>query len=157
MPHGNISAALSETDVTDIKAAIKLIESKMPFLIALDIEEKKSLFKQGPKSVDFVDDAMNATKNFPELLPPALDKPEFLRDGSLFKVLADISQPLLALAAKLEDTYMAIGAEAMGTALQVYAYVQTAAPKVPGVKPLADKMQERFKRQSRMSKKAAAQ
>ncbi|MEO7309786.1 MAG: hypothetical protein ABIX01_05280 [Chitinophagaceae bacterium] len=146
MPHGNISAVLSQQDVDDIKAAIKLIESKMPFLIALDVAEKTALFKQGPKSVDFVNDAMNATVNFPELLPPALDRVEFLKDGNLYKVLSDINQPLAALAQKVEDTYTAVGSEAMGAALQVYAYVQTAAPNVPGVKPLADKLQERFKK-----------
>lgn len=52
MSYSNISAALSQQDVDDVKAAIKTIESKLPFLVVLTSDEKKGLFKLGSKSVN---------------------------------------------------------------------------------------------------------
>ena len=148
MSYGNISGELSAQDAIDIKAAIQLIESKMPFLIALDSDEKQGLFKQGPKSVDFVNDAMNASQNFPHIFPSSFDTVELMKDGTLYKVLGDITQPLASLAQKVADTFTAVGSEAMGESLQAYAYIQTAVSTVPGIKPLADKMKARFKKKS---------
>jgi hypothetical protein len=153
MSYSNISASLSQQDVTDIKAAIKTIETKLPFLVVLTPDEKNSLFKLGSKSVDFVDGALNASKNFPDIFPKNFNPDEFEKDALLFKTLSDITQPLASLSQKLDDTFTAVGSEALGEALQVYSYVQTAAPVTPGLKPIAEQLQERFKRQS--GKKAA--
>ncbi|MGB4775814.1 MAG: hypothetical protein WBP45_11620, partial [Daejeonella sp.] len=109
MSYSNISAALTEESIIEVKDAIKTLENKLPFLIGLSTEEKNGLFKQGPKSVDFVQDAMDASQNFPHILPPLFDAEEFKKDASLYKVLSDILQPLAALAKKVEDTYTAVG------------------------------------------------
>ena len=154
MSYSNISAPLSQQDVTDIKAAIKTIESKLPFLVVLTPDEKSSLFKLGAKSVDFVDGALNASKNFPDILPKNFAATEFEKDALLFKAISDIIQPLASLTQKVDDTFTAVGSEALGEALQVYGHVQNAAPVTPGLQPIAQQLSERFKRQS--NKKATA-
>ncbi len=147
MAYSNISEILNPQDVIDVKAAIKTIETKLPFLVVLTSDEKGGLFKLGSKSVDFVDGALNASKNFPDIFPKNFNASEFEKDALLFKALADIAQPLASLSQKLDDTFTAVGSEAMSEALQVYSYVQTAAPVTPGLQPIADQLSERFKRQ----------
>jgi hypothetical protein len=48
---------------------------------------------------------------------------------------------------KVDNTHAAVGSEAMQASLEVYAYVQTAKDRVPGLKSVAEKLRERFKGQ----------
>ncbi|MEH1940746.1 MAG: hypothetical protein V7L01_11065 [Nostoc sp.] len=43
----NIIGTLSPEDIQEIKAALQIIEQKMPFLIALTAQERRKLFKMG--------------------------------------------------------------------------------------------------------------
>jgi hypothetical protein len=147
MSYQNISAVMAQADVDAVKAAIATINSKMPFLITLDKEEIKSLFKLGPKSADFVNDASGAVASFPNIMPPSFDKTEYTKDANLFRILADIKLLLDSLCEKVDNTYTAVGSETMTASLEVYAYVQTAADRTPGLKSVAEKLQERFKSQ----------
>jgi hypothetical protein len=149
MSYQNISAVMPQADIDAVKAAIVTINSKLPFLVTLDEEDKKALIKLGPKSADFVGDASTAVNNFPTILPGSFDKTEYGKDTTLFKNLADIKVLVDSLKEKLDDTYMAVGSEAMIASLEVYAYVQTAADRTPGLKSVAEKLKERFKRQSK--------
>jgi hypothetical protein len=148
MSYQNISAVVPQADVDAIKAAITTINTKLPFLIALDAQERKELFKLGPKSADFVQDASAAVSSFPNILPPSFDKVEYGKDTALFKVLGDIKIQLDSLCEKLDNTYMAVGSEAMIASLEVYAYVQTATDRTPGLQTVADKLKERFRGQT---------
>ena len=47
----NITGTLSPEDIQEIKAALQIIEQKMPFLIALTAQERRKLFKMGDKSL----------------------------------------------------------------------------------------------------------
>jgi len=148
MPYQNISYALVQADIDAVKTAITTINTKLPFLVTLDAEERKALFKLGPKSADFVNDASAAVTNFPNILPTTFDKTEYGKDTALFKALGEIKLLIDSLQEKLDNTYTAVGSEAMTASLEVYAYVQTAADRTPGLKSVADKLKERFKRQS---------
>lgn len=156
MFHSNISATLSAQDVADVKSSIAAIGKKMPFLITLTQKEKGSIIKLGPKSVDFASDAANAATSFPDILPPSFNGEEFQKDSALFATLNEIALELDALQEKVNDTLIAVGSEAMSEALEVYAYVQTAAPKKPGMKSVAEKLKARFKKTSATRKKEAA-
>jgi hypothetical protein len=148
MSYQNISFNMVQADIDAVKAAIAVINSKLPFLVTLDADERKALFKLGHKSVDFVQDASTAVVNFPAIMPPSFDKIEYAKDTALFKVLTDLKSLVDSLQEKLDNTYMAVGSEAMVASLEVYAYVQTAADRTPGLKSVAEKLKERFKRQS---------
>jgi hypothetical protein len=147
MSYQNISYNLSQEDVVAVKAALETINQKLPFLINLNKDEVQSLFKLGSKSVDFVQDAASAVENFPSILPPSFDKTEYTKDTSLFKSLNEIKLLVDSLSEKIEDTMMAVGSEAMGASLEVYAYVQTASDRTLGLKSVAEKLKDRFKNQ----------
>ena len=149
MSYQNISYSLPQADIDEVKAALATINSKLPFLITLDADERKSLFKLGPKSADFVSDASSASVNFPAILPGSFDVVEYGKDTTLFKALSDIKLLVDSLQEKLDNTYMAVGSEAMTASLEVYAYVQTAADRTPGLKSVADKLKDRFKGQGK--------
>lgn len=151
-----ISVVLSAQEVADIKKTIGDISPKMPFLVSLTKKEKRALIKLGPKSADFVSDAAGAAKNFPDILPRTLDAEEFQKDSSLFAALTDIAMVLDSMQEKVNDTLAIVGNDAMTKGLKVYAYVQTAASKEPGLKSVADKLKVRFKKTPQAKKDEAA-
>ena len=153
MSYQNISYSMSQADYDEIIAAVATINSKMPFLITLDKKDVKSIFKLGSGSVDFAQDSLFAASTFPQILPASFDADEYAKDATLFKQLSDIKIVLDSLVEKVSNTYMAVGGESMTACLEVYAYVQTAKDRVPGLKSVADKLNTRFKRQSRKKKK----
>jgi hypothetical protein len=146
MSYSNISATLTEKDMAVINDALTQIEQKLPFLINLSMNERKGLFKLGTKSLDFVEDAFAAAQNFPTILPATFDAEEFRKDSSLFKSMTSLTQRIDSLAEKVNDTLLAVGSEALNSSLFVYAYVQTASDSTPGLKNIAEKLKERFKR-----------
>jgi hypothetical protein len=152
MSYQNISYSLSQVDVDAVKTAITTINTKLFFMVTLDPQEKRSLFKLGEKSVDFVNDASTAVTNFPTILPPSFDKVEFGKDSVLFKQLAELKTLVDSLSEKINNTYIAVGSEAMTASLEVYSYVQTAKDRTPGLQTLADEMKKRFKGQGKKAK-----
>ena len=63
-----ISASFSETDKEAVLAKIAEVKALMPFLIGLTLEERKTLRKMGPKSVDYVRQSLEGAKAFPDEL-----------------------------------------------------------------------------------------
>lgn len=157
MSYQNISYDLPAGDFEAVKAAIDTIQQKLPFLVTLDGEERKALFKLGPKSADFVQDANAAANAFPTVLPQSFNAPEFTRDTTLFKTLSDIKLLLDSLCEKVDHTHLAVGSEAMTSSLEVYAYVQTAADRTSGLKSVAEKLKDRFKNQGPRKKESKPQ
>jgi hypothetical protein len=153
MGYQNISVSLVQADIDAVKTAIATINTKLPFLITLDGGEIKSLIKLGSKSADFVSDASAAVAAFPQVLPPSFDKVEYGKDTALFKILSDLKLQIDSLSEKLDNTYLAVGSEAMSASLEVYAYVQTAKDRTPGLGSVADKLKERFKGNTGRKKK----
>jgi uncharacterized phage infection (PIP) family protein YhgE len=155
MPYQNISAQVSDADVAAIKAAVATIQQKLPFLVSLTPDERKSLPKAGPNSLSFVENALQAAKNNPNILPGSFNATEFESDVDLFAVLTDVNTSIAQLASQIDDTRVAVGSEAMNEARQVYDYVKAAVKTTPGLKPVADQLAERFQRTS-AAKPAAA-
>jgi len=145
MPYQNINAILSPEDIKTIKAAIDTIGQKLPFLVNLTPKERKSLFKAGPDSVSFLQNALNAAQDHPGILPTNFSIPEFKNDVDLFTVMTDIGTVIASLASEVDDTRIAVGGEAMQEASQVYTYVKAAAKTTPGLKPVAEQLGERFR------------
>ena len=147
MPYQNISATVAAADVQAIKDAIATIQAKLPFLVNLTSGERKSLFKTGANSLSFVQNALQAAQNNPDILPKSFNVPEFASDVTLFATLTDINTAIAQLASSVDDTRLAVGSEAMKEATQVYNYVKTAAnTTTPGLKPVADQLGERFQK-----------
>lgn len=160
MPYQTISAALSEAQLQEIKAAIATIRSNMPFLISLTVDERRKRFKMGNKSLAFVSNSLSVTQNNPEVVPSNFDIAEFNKDYQLTVSLTEILTLLQQLTEEVDDTLLAVGSESMASSLLVYDYVKTAAKHAPGLKSVADQLGERFKltsnRRSKTSKDLAS-
>ena len=148
MSYQNISATVSAADLKAVKDAVALIQTKLPFLVSLTPDERKGIFKAGPNSLSFVQNALQAAQNNPDIFPKSFDVEEFSSDVDLFAVLTDHNTLVSQLASEIDDTRMAVGGEAMSEAADVYNYVKAAAKKTPGLKPVADQLGQRFQKAS---------
>ena len=155
MPYQNIDASISAADVQAIKDAFATIKQKLPFLVNLTVDERKAIFKTGPSSLSFVQNALSAAQNFPEILPPSFDKGAFQRDVDLFAAMTELNTASESLNSQIDDTRLAVGGEAMKAASQVYKFAQNAADTTAGLKPVVDQLAERFQRASKPKAEAA--
>nr|VFK44247.1 MAG: hypothetical protein BECKTC1821E_GA0114239_10338 [Candidatus Kentron sp. TC] len=154
MPYQNIDASLSPEDIEAIKVAFQTILEKLPFLVNLTPKERRSLFKTGVDSVSFIENALNAAQDHPDILPATFKTEELKSDVDLFSVLTDIGTIAASVASEIDDTRLAVGSEAMEKGTQVYNYVKTAAKTTPGLKPVADQLGQCFKKAGRHKKHA---
>ncbi len=145
MTYQNITATLKEADIKEIKAALQVIQQKLPFLITLSVEERRKLFKMGDKSLAFVNNSLTIAQSNRDILPASFDLDEFVRDYQLAATLTELLLGLRQMTEQVDDTLLAVGSEAMSSSLTVYDYVKTAAKKTPGLKILAQQLGERFK------------
>lgn len=144
-----ISYVMPQADFDAIKAAIALLNAKMPFLISLTPEEISVLTKLGPKSVDFAQDAHATSVNFPNILPPVFDKVEYGKDTALFKNLNEIKMLIDSLQEKIASTYLAVGSESMIASLTVYEMARSAAKTTPGLKSVVEQLGKRYKKRKK--------
>jgi hypothetical protein len=146
MPYQNIDASLSAADLQAINDAFAAVLQKLPFLVNLTVDERRSTLKTGPDRVSFVKNANTAAQSHPEIFPASFSKEGFKKDVDLFEVLTELSTRAASVLSQIDDTRMAVGGEAMQEAIQVYNYVTEAAKTMPGLKPVADQLGEQFKK-----------
>lgn len=145
MTDQNITGTLSPEDIQEIKAALQIIQEKMPFLIALTAQERRKLFKMGDKSLAFVNNSVNTAQSNREIFPASFDIEEFIQDYQLATTLSELLILIRQLTEQVDDTLLAVGSEAMINSLTVYKYVKTAAKKTPSLKTVAELLSDRFK------------
>lgn len=132
-----ISFELSADDQQAVKDAIQVIEDKlMPHLIALNVSDRRSLYKMGKAAIPFVSKAGEYARQ--DLNRPVyLDVDEMQRDLSAVEQLADIARSINRINSNLDDSIMAAGAEAYAAALTYYHSVKAAAKaRVPGAQAI---------------------
>lgn len=143
-----VSATLSDADRDAVLAAINTIKSKLPFLVDLSPDDRRTLAKMGDKSRAFVDKAFQAAQQNPTALPGAFDIGEFEKDNALFQQLMQIAPAMTQLTEKFDDTTMALGADLFAEALTVYGFLK-AAGKGAGLDDLRASLGQRFARASK--------
>ena len=116
MLYSNISASLSETQVTQIETQIQAITASLDFLINLSPEERHTLRKMGDKLTSYVEDALEVAKANRGYLPSNVDLVEFEKDLILAKNLDKILIRLRPLVESIQDTATAAGNEAIKVA-----------------------------------------
>ena len=145
LQNNRISAALTAQDVQDILAAIQVIENKLPFIVGLTADERKTLPKINRQNKLFVDDALQACTNNASLLPTYVSVGEMQKDYDLYRTLEQVLQPLAQLYEKVRDTQILAGSEAYSSALTVYKLFQMAAAVgMPGMDTIVAQLSERF-------------
>jgi hypothetical protein len=148
MADNRISANLSATDRLAVMDAIATIREKLPFLVDLTTEDRRTMLKMGDKSRAFVSKALEVATQNPEFLPRSFNVEEMRRDLVLYEALYPILLSLTQLQELVDDTYIAIGSEAYAAALAVYNYAK-ASGDVTGLDSVIDEMGRRFTRRSK--------
>ena len=156
MPTNRVSATLSTTDLLDISNAIATINSKLPFLINLTYEERKSLPKLGDKTLAFVTKSLELANQRPDILPGNLSVAEFGKDVTLYTQLYSVIQSLTLLMEKLEDTQVIAGSEAYSAALIVYQTAKISGADLGGLEAVLDDLAKRFAKKTTGSGNATA-
>jgi hypothetical protein len=151
MQDNRVSAVLSEADRQAVLSAIETIRQKLPFLIDLSPEERRTLPKMGDRSRNFVSQALEVATQNEDILPRNFDVEEMHKDVALLASLAPIRLSLTQLQELIEDTYMAIGSEAYTAALIVYQFAR-ASGKGAALDDVVDSLGKRFARKSGTTK-----
>jgi hypothetical protein len=147
MPENRISAQLTQADQTAVMAAINTIRQKLPFLLDLTPEERRSLPRMGDKSRAFVAQALTLAEQNEDMLPRSFDVAEMRKDVELAQALEPIAAALTQLLELVEDSYLAVGSEAYTAGLVVYQSAKNS-DKGAALDNLLDALSQRFARKS---------
>ncbi|MDZ7959507.1 MAG: hypothetical protein RMY34_16760 [Aulosira sp. DedQUE10] len=153
MADNRISANLSLADREVVMQAIATIREKLPFLVDLTTDERRTILKMGDKSRAFVSKALEVATQNPNFLPRSFDLEEMRQDLALYEALYPVLLSLTQLQELVDDTCIAAGSEAYTAALAVYNYAK-ASGDVAGLDAVIDEMGRRFTRSSKKKKAA---
>jgi hypothetical protein len=153
MPTNRVSAQLGELEYRAVLAAIETIRQKLPFLIDLTPDERRSLPRFGDRSRGFVELALQVAEQNPDILPRTFDVGEMRNDVELFAALAPVLLALSQLNELVDDTLTAVGSEAYASALLVYQFARGAG-KGPALDAALEGLGQRFARKSRSTPEA---
>lgn len=145
MGYQNIDTTVSPADLQAVKDAFAVVLNKLPFLVNLTSSERQKIAKTGPDSLSFVQNALAAAQANPTIFPASFDTSGFQRDVELFATLSELQTLAESIASQLDDTRLAVGGEAMQAATLTYNYVKAGAKNIPGLKPVAEQLGQRFK------------
>lgn len=148
MAENRISTSISQADREAVIAAVSTIREKLPFLMDLTTEERRSLPKMGDKSRAFVSKTLEVATQNPDFLPRSFNVEEMRQDVELFQALHPILLSLTQLQELVDDTYLAVGSEAYAAGLVVYNYAKNSGLGA-GLDAVVDEMGRRFARKSR--------
>ena len=149
MANPNISASLTTAQKTTLKNNFAAILAILNFLVNLTPRQRKTLFKMGPKSVGFVQLALQIAKNNPQIIPSSFNISEFEKDVNLSVDFVEIESVSKPLAEGISDTLLAVGTEAMAQANKVYDLVKVAAKSDANMDELRKQLAERYKGQGK--------
>jgi hypothetical protein len=142
-----VSAALSQEDQDALLNAVATIRQKLPFLLGLSPDERRTLPRLGDKSRAFVTKALEVATQNPDFLPRSFDIDEMRQDVRLFDAMYPLLLSLTQLQELLDDTTTVVGSEAYAAALLVYGYAKTSGRNT-GLDAAVDDMSQRFARKA---------
>src|ERR1041384_269214 len=119
MPNDNqVSASLTDVNVTDLLGHITAIEELLPFLISRADGDNNVML--GEKSVGFDEKCAAYMASNPQFIPGYVNPAEVLKDRALRAQFNKFLPRLSLLAAKSQDTYDVVGNEMMMADLAYY-------------------------------------
>ncbi len=121
-----VSATLTNTNRDDAIAAIKTVETKLPFLIGLSMTDRVNLQKMGNIRRSFVEQTVPIANQNAQVLPASFNLAELTADMDLYHQLALIMDTLKPVYEKLDDTMMALGSDLYAASLEAYGYIKSA-------------------------------
>ena len=133
-----VNAALSSEEVEVLVTGLKGIEDAVPFAVTLNKDERAALPRVGPKTMDFVDKALEYAERNPGLVPTHVDVSEFKEKRDLVYGLKKVLNHTVPLETKLKDSLTLAQADSYETARQIYHNTKNGARVgVPGASAVA--------------------
>ncbi|HUM53512.1 MAG TPA: hypothetical protein PK431_16960, partial [Chitinophagales bacterium] len=140
-----LSIVLTQTQIDAVKAAIATIQTNLPMLLGLTLDERKTIPKVDVNNKIFVEDAITAMDNNPSFLPAYFNVAELKKDLTLYQQLDPLLVEINKLAEKIDDTQMLAGSEAYVTALAAYRNFEAAAKAgIQGADTVYELLKARF-------------
>ena len=121
-----IDLELPADALTDIDAALAVLESRLSQLRGLDADTRRGLAKMGDKSEAFCRQAVVAFTQNAEVLPRNFDLPGYQRDLAALDALRPRLQRVARLHELMEHSEMALGSDLMSASLEGYAVLKVA-------------------------------
>jgi hypothetical protein len=121
MTQNLISLTFSAEDLAAIHAAVRALEEKLAALIELSVDERRRLNKMGDKTEAACRQTLIVLAQNRQLLPPGFDLPEAERDLATLDQLRPVFARIRQLAARGDDTEMALGSDILSASLEGYA------------------------------------
>ncbi len=121
-----------------------------PYLLTVSKDEKKGLAKMGDKSLAFVTEAYEYSKQFPNLRPAFSSQEDFNIDVADATGLLPVASLLEKILSQVDDTALIAGSEALNHALMFYNNTKLAAKNgIAGAQEITDTLGARFARRKR--------
>lgn len=156
-----ISATLAAEKKAQIIQKLAEVKSDLDFLLTLQPDEVRGLFKASNGFAPLVEKAYNTVNAHPDIMPNVFNIAEFKRDYELSRDLTLIAGQIKELSDSTQNTLIAVNSDALAGTLEVYAAVKQHRDKVPGLNVVADEMAVFFQRTGKKSappeKQVAAQ
>jgi hypothetical protein len=125
-----------------------------PYLQALTVVQRSSLFKMGDKTVATVQKTKSYIQTNPEFVPSYMDKAEFLRDEAVVSKLNPLANLANQLTDDINDTITLAGSEALQAAMLYYGQIKEAQSKgIVTAKPIYEDLSKRFSKRAKTPKK----
>ncbi len=115
-----IDITLTAEQKAAMSAAVEAVAPAMPFLRSFSLEERKTLFRMGPRRQTFARLALELARQETEYLPGNFNLPGMERDMGLFDTLTPIRAQLAILLQQVTDTQLAAGTDLCVAGLEVY-------------------------------------
>ena len=147
MPIPNlISIELTPQEVTDINAAIDIIEAIInPKVVNLTPAERQRYGRLGDETENFVVKTLTYTEQKPDIIPFFIDTNELKLDVQSRNAVGPVLKRLSILTEKLEDTHKVIGWDLYNAIIAVYRNVKMLSKQdVPGTTIIYEDLKKQF-------------
>ena len=155
MAQNIVSLNLTTDQLSAVDAALTALETQLSGLIALPVEQKRSLKKMGEKSEAFCRQALRVLEQNPQLVPANVLAAGAIDDLAAIDMLRPRMLRLERLSERASDTNIALGSDVMTTALQVYAQIKLTGSG-EGLEAVRRDLGTRFGRGPKMAQPKAA-
>jgi hypothetical protein len=137
---------LIAADFNAAKAALEVLKTKTSWRLALTGADKRKLFKLGPNSLTFVNDAQDAGEAHPNSLRKKFNMSDMISRQALKQQLGELLAELVPLTQALSDTESLVGADLMQDGLDIYEDLQKDVEDEPGLVPVVKALGKRFEK-----------
>jgi hypothetical protein len=145
MAKKNNVSQLAAPDFAGLKQNLNTLRALMPFLLSLTGVQRKAALKIGDSRVAFIENAVHAAQNNPDVLPAVFDAQAFADKVAFLMQLEDFYRLVAQFNSDVSDTRLKSSSDVMAQALEVKQHIALAARRNPALKAVSDLLAESFK------------